>query len=645
MDFLQRSNKYTPNIKEDRISSKSRVEEKGKTAGKRDEISIFCKSSKVPMQRAPLNKENASSSNQATDLGSRSHAQLDSLYSGQQDENSDSFDIAAKSSLDFARNRHAADLPSAVSEPSPVIKDLENVPNSASRLSRGASTYISWSETQTSPKTTSGDWRKIHRTLASSTPESIRRSLEETGVFRDTGIDLTSRRAGRHSHAPEKLYKHDRTKKTDMSGITEKVCSATQPNSHAVRSPHAGHPPLDEGTSASDAKDGEVGEGAMKRERIVIEHFDAKLGWRERSEPGKHNQVFTSTAQEGDDPEQSRSVAVDRLERARIARVNRPSTTVPVFRPLVSVNGATAQPMTEQETNKQSPRKIAEIASPTRDHGMTLDLGNQAILRMQNKEPDPSTFLPPVHSMVNEQAVLQDVGLRKEAHDAAPVPQVRIAEMDHNGSALLHATTNAFLENSSSYQGLPARGFSAGGGIPETYHHHRNAVRSSLHADSEPYFIHQLPRHLTPYEPSVYRNLLREIGYEEFDMITHTDAIIEPADFQDRDQTEDIFTSADDYIDKASQHANEAYGFHGGDYLESESWNLESGDIDLADENYDMEGPGQEPYDEGQMMVGDEQQHLHTDLFSPAEQGEGYEQYFLAAVDQEQAFWRPYQQY
>ena len=654
MDFLQRSNKYITDIEEDKISSKSKDKERRKAAREQDEISTFFKSSKMPMQQTPLNRRGASSSNQATDLRSRSHAQLDSVCSGQQDETSNSFEITVKSSLGFGRNRRPADIPSAFIGRYPIAKDLEHVRNPASKQSGRASTYISWSETPFSQEGKPRELSKVDRTRASSTPESIRRSLEETGIFRGTGIDVAARRAGRPPHFYERPSEHEETRRTDTPGNTEKVISLAQPGSHAVPSSHADHQPfLEEGTNASNAKGGEVGEGAMKRERLVIERFDAKLGWHEISESGRHNQVITTAAQKGEIPQQSRSAPIDRLERAQFARMKRPSTTVPIPQPLVSTDGATAESQlrghaqTRAEQEHTSPKETAKMNSPARDHNLTLELENQPSVRTQQKDPDRSTFLPHSRSRPNEQEIHGDIGFAKEAQDAPLVPQVRLAETGHDRSAALHSAMDGYYENSSSYQGLPTRGFSAGRGISETRTTHHNA-RFSLEPDTEPYFIHQLPRHLMPYQPSVHRDRLREIEYEELDIITDTNAIIKQADFQDRNQFGGegyILTPGDDYIENALQHPYEEFDYRDGSHLDSELWNFGSGDVDFADEHYYVEAPGQETYAEGHMMDGHAQQHLPMNHFSPAEQGEGYERYFLATDDQEQVFWRPHQQY
>ncbi|PMD39816.1 hypothetical protein L207DRAFT_29117 [Hyaloscypha variabilis F] len=627
MDFLQRTSTHNFSIKEDKISSKSRDKEKRKAARAQDEISIFFRASKVPIPPRPAIKGGVTSSSQTKDGRSGSGDQLDSDYFGQQHERSHSFKVPPMSNLDFERDHQE-------------------------RLSGRASTYISWSETQISRE------RKTDRTRESSTPESIRRSIEQTGVFRGTGIDLAARRAGLSPRVYERPSKHQQTrikgeieKSTDMPGRTEKLAPHTRPTLHKVASSHDGHQPaLQDGFNMSNAKNDQVEEGLMKRERVVIEHFDPKLGWHERSESGRHQHAIAITSPDEEIPEQSRSAPIDRLERAQLARVNRPSTTVPLPRPLISTDGATAQDpdghvrtSTKQETNqKSSSQDGGQMASSAGDHSLISDLGNQSTARMQHKEPDKSEFLTHFHFKVNEQDVYENARIGEEVHDAPRLAQARVGGVHHEESVPLQNGTNSLREHSPWYLGLPFRGFSAGPGVSDIHLQHHNA-RSSLQANSEPSFIHQLPRHLTPYEPSVDAEHLREIEYEQPDIIIEANANTERANFPYMNGL--LYTPVDDFIDSAPQHSFDVSYGHGEAYLDAETWNLRSSHAGFSSEHYEQELLGQELYEEVQLLAGNGQHHLLMDDYNPAEQGEGYEEYLLATDDQEQAFWRPYQQY
>jgi hypothetical protein len=74
------------------------------------------------------------------------------------------------------------------------MHQLRTAPDTTSRLS-GNATAVTWSETQISPGATAASRirNRDYRHHASSTPEPIRKSLESTGIFRDTGIKRTQR--------------------------------------------------------------------------------------------------------------------------------------------------------------------------------------------------------------------------------------------------------------------------------------------------------------------------------------------------------------------------------------------------------------------------------------------------------------------
>jgi hypothetical protein len=207
MDFLQRSSKHVSSMKEDKISTKSREKEKRKAARAQDEISAFFKPNKTPLQPISLNKGSIASSNHAKDRRSGTIYRLGR-------ERSRSFDFLEKPNVDFGRTKPSSDIFSASVGRSPAVNRPENVPASTSKLSGRASTYISWSETQLSREAKSRDLNKIDRTRSSSTPESIRRSLENTGIFRDTGISMARRRVAIPSQAYERPSKRDQARAT-----------------------------------------------------------------------------------------------------------------------------------------------------------------------------------------------------------------------------------------------------------------------------------------------------------------------------------------------------------------------------------------------------------------------------------------------
>jgi len=120
-------------VKEDKVISKSREKEKRKAARAQDEISMFLKPNKMPLQPTSLNKGSVSSSTHAKDRRSVASDQLDSNYLGRHHERSQSFDFPQKPSLDFRRTKPTSDILSASVGRNPVINRLEYGPHSTSQ--------------------------------------------------------------------------------------------------------------------------------------------------------------------------------------------------------------------------------------------------------------------------------------------------------------------------------------------------------------------------------------------------------------------------------------------------------------------------------------------------------------------------------
>jgi hypothetical protein len=664
MDFLQRSGRHV-SVKEDKAISKSREKEKRKAARAQDEISMFLKPNKMPLQPTSLNKRSVASSTHAKDRRSAASDQLDSDYLGRHHERSQSFDFPQKPSLDFKRTKPTSDILSASVGRNPVINRLEDGPHSTSKISERASTYISWSETQVSREAKSPKLSKVNGIGASSTPESIRRSLEKTGVFRDTGISISARRAAASPHIYSRSSQRGQARSTGNPARSTstpesggRVASPARLGTHELTSSHAVHrPDLQEGFHASHAKDeiAQTGEGEMKRERIVIEHFDPNLGWYERQRSGERGQgIATVTTTKREVPEQPKSASIDRLQRAQMARIKPPPTTIPLPRPSLARDGAIfSNPLNgrmqkntnvEQEPNQRtSPRDMAEVASQERDDRLNLKSGNQSNVQTQSNEHGQSALLRSDNYKVIGKAVYGGAGT--EIQNATLFLPTKHAEADNEVSSARHEAIYALHSNSSSYLGLPARVFSAGQGpLQNDYDNHGG--RPPLQAESEPYYIHQLQRHSTSYGPSHYEDHLRTTEYEQLDILTRAETTVELEDFPHSNIPERegyFYTPADDYIDNVFQHAYEGFEDHG-DHHETEPWNLRSPHVDMALEHFEIEELG-DNYEEGRLMEIDQQQQLTVGNYTPVEQESGYEQYDPARDGESQAFWRPYPQY
>lgn len=653
-------------MKEDKISSKSREKEKRKAARAQDEISTFFKPNKLPLQPISLNGDSLASSTYTKHHCSGNSDRLDAGYSRRGDQRSPSFDFPEEPSLDFRRIRPTLDIILASNRCSPLINRTENILESTSKLSGRSSTHISWSETLVSREEKSRELSKVDRTRASSTPESIRISLEKTGIFRGTGIGIAARRAAVSSQAYERPSIHQtRTtghliRSTETPESSRRVASPTRLTSHELSSSHTDQRrDLAEKAEISSANiDITQGKGEeMKRERIVIEHFDPNLGWHEKPTSAGYEQEPPPRVKNREVPEQLKSAPLDRLERAHMARIKRPSTTVPLSRPSPAREEAIIRhsfegheqtnELVEQELNRGIPsRDKAEVIHPTKPVCLEMESGNQPTNQPQRNESVQFGLLPLCNSNVSDRTAHGIAQTGKELQHATPLPQKKHIKPDHEAYFTLHQATEH--NNNSSYLGLPARGFAAGRAPLQDGFQNYNARPS--HADSEPNYIHQLQRQTTSYEPPHYEDQLRSIEYGELDILTRVGTTTEVDGFQRSNIPGGIgfsnfYSPVDQYIDHVSQQAHEEFEGNGKGHLEAEMLNFESPYVDMDLEHYEIEELGYERYEEGQMVEDFQRQESYMQDYSPAEQERGYEQYGGGLDGQDEAFWQPHPQY
>lgn len=598
MDFLQRSNRHLSSAKEDKVSSKSREKEKRKAARAQDEISTFFKPKKMPLQPIDLDEGNEPSPRHAEDRSGYSN-RVEPDFLQRYHERSQSFDVPKMPNLGSGRNGPTSDILSASLNRSHLTSHPNNnVSDSASKLSGRAMTYISWSKSQISRGATSRDLSKVGRTQASPTLESVRRSLENTGIFRDTGISMGARRAAGLSDDHERSSKRDRTKASETSARTPdtpdstgRVVPRARTRSVELSSPHSGHrPELQEEAEVSNAKDGlaQGGDEAAKRERIIIEHFAPNSGWHEGPTFSGQGQSVPTMATKTELPEQCKSAPINREEIAKFARIKRPSTALPLAR--------------------------TSLALPRHYHGI---------------EDKPAS------------------GLGRTGQELAAVSPFLAAidaEPSHEDSFMLQNGMDTFHSNNSSYLGLPARGFSTGRGPLQTTHH----MNSSLVAGREPYFIHQLQRQLAPFELSDYEDYFTNTKHEEVNILANARATTEVEGFQynnvsEEEQFSHSYAPADDYVDNTLQQTYEYFEDPSGGHDDAELWQLDSPHIDW--ENYDLEELGQGNYEQKQVMgdLQNQQQFVHDS--APVEEEDYYGQYSLARDDHMEVFWRSHHQY
>jgi hypothetical protein len=200
MDFLQRSKQTSSRKGEDKTLSRSREKEKRKAERAHEEISDFFKPN-----RAPLEDISANARRTALSISVNEEPLISNTYISNQ-RNSEEQTRPQSAGISCLRSSSRASFSNAPSAPRALaasLQDWSNNPDTASKRSGRAASYVTWSETQFSPGAIAAGrrMRDSDQCQASPTPEPIRRSIENTGVFRDTGI-RTPNLCGPLEHAP-----------------------------------------------------------------------------------------------------------------------------------------------------------------------------------------------------------------------------------------------------------------------------------------------------------------------------------------------------------------------------------------------------------------------------------------------------------
>ncbi|PBP22383.1 hypothetical protein BUE80_DR006729 [Diplocarpon rosae] len=356
MDFLQHSSRKGPAEIRERVTSKFREQEKRKATRAQEEISTFFGPLKMPLQKVSTNRTKPYSSRATNDR---------SIYAKQleQDQNQKTSSYERSGSFDcqqeqhFSKERPGPPSPKqqAYGSYSRAASNLIDHPGSASKLSSKATTTLSWSASQVSPAITSPE-RVLNRLSVSPTPSSVWRSIENTGVFKGTGIEITpDPRHKRQSSMTLSMYGNQIRDQTQIwKGLSER----TGPTTTTADSPKMGlglselglqarERPVaskrslsfrdSQAQSENDISHDQIdtaGHMAASRQRIVVEHFDPQLGWYEDPHAISRSQQTSAAVTRGEIPRDFRSTPPSRDEIAKHARLKlpkRPSTTLPII--------------------------------------------------------------------------------------------------------------------------------------------------------------------------------------------------------------------------------------------------------------------------------------------------------------------------
>jgi hypothetical protein len=676
MEFLQHSSRYQPPPKEDRIKSKARKKEKRKTSRAQEEISDFFKP-KVPLKQIETYNAGSSSLYMSNEYfkHKRESDQIRPEHSGRR---SQSLDHPEKPYLSFGKPRPSSDRRSTSRGLSPAISYPRNIPNSDSRLSGKATTSVSWSESQTSSQGTGRRLANLDRRDTSPTPESIRRSIEETRIFQNTGIRIADSKQPRAAPMKELLEGQvNRSEASEpststaapsiqSSGIHPELASRNpeQHMSRAILRPHSvkQSTELHRDSNARGNVSNQNDPTLRKRSNgPIIENFDPQSGWHPQASSTGPSRPTLTNRMTTEVPQQSMSAPIDRVQLARRARIKRPSTTLLLIRQAVGDQALEeracivgdkheAKVPAEAHSGKDaiqgsSSRELAEAAclsKSTGPDGIGGDLSNQGSSQRQPNGQIGTKAQVVTRNDLNDESRKSNISTGDEG--------TRLLSVSRPSNIGPHIAVPHPAEQHSaqglgnfSFLGLPVRGSRINSGQPRPL----QATRFSPLVEVEPLFIRQISQ-----QP------LREPNFHCGDepIMTGVDEIQNSTSNNGVDFVEDYYygiTDEDQYGNFGQREEflflksyEEAKNSETGDLNESNLWNLGSHPVDNDGENYDLiYDNGEEVYEQREIAGGGYGVDDSVQIYGQAEPHAGDELYNFGGHSGMQGFWRPRQRY
>lgn len=339
MEFLQRSTHLAPTERDDRLILRSREKEKRKAERAHDEISSFFQRTDPTLFKTTPDIPYRRSPTYVSDY-LVTHAQLQSS------------DFGKTSYLGFGPPGPSAHSSLAPSRHAAPQSWLENEPETNSR-SRRATTYVTWSETHVSPQGTSRIERPSdHQGPISPIPDSIHISMENTGIFRDTGIIMVT---GKHRSGEKvsqdyaQFNRSPNVAKDSRTGILTSARSTSsrapenltdysnsRDNNYLPKNFLRDHDIMPRGTISQPTETAAAtvtGSGESSEcPRAITKQCNGDPDWSQGQASKVVEKTMPSPTESFTPPPESKSVPIDREELARKARIKRPSTTLPVTR-------------------------------------------------------------------------------------------------------------------------------------------------------------------------------------------------------------------------------------------------------------------------------------------------------------------------
>jgi hypothetical protein len=659
MEFLHHSDRNVPGAKPDKITSKSREKEKRKATRAQDEISTFFKPTKTPLREIDPNMRSRASSTYTAcedSLYGRQFAADDYQHSHQR---SRPLERTKKQALSFGQGT-PSDKFSALREISYGVNYTERPPDPTSRISGKANTYITWSESQISPGATAMSRQlRTANQQCSSTPESIRRSLQKTGIYRDTGIHARpesrsfkegspeAKRLQQQREPKEKARRRFSLRRTSGTTTSSESAVTSSNNRYAGSLPSHRHqrttsPQYENiaetrrrneetqedgsGVAVKDEKKGPAVSGDM---RIIIEHFDPEIGWHQRPSSKAQRERHSAELKRGTERE-AKSTPVNREQLAKLARIKRPATTLPVTRSTGQENSQKNSTLVVDPQNmgpsigasggKQAPQQPLGGGQPIScPHGAPKsDEGGSSL-----KDPQVGEMLTSQPGFASQQVEHDCPNVRfaddRVVNEGTFVPSLVNPQSESRAQATMGVTPKETFDmtDNRSYFGLPVRG----GWITRAPTPTIRPARPSSFIDPEPLFVHQLQRIHTPEEGYLrYENHHRGEDFlnpaaSNFESNLHVDDFTHdfPAYREETDlgQQEEIYNHPHDLLAYQEKHLvqeqdayeHQPYNHNYEEVEENETacapetqmWKHEEGYVDELENFETHSGQGQEP--------------------------------------------------
>lgn len=559
MEFLHHrhhTDPKAPGTVPEKISSKHREKDKRKVAKAQDEISTFFKPTKIPLREIDPNSRGRASSIFT--------AHEDSIYGKQvtaddyqhKHRHSRLAEPRKGQTLSFGQGTPSERL-SARREILPRINHAARSSHSPSRISRKAETYITWSEGQLSHGAATAPRPLQITNQHSSTPESIRRSLRNTGVYRDTGIRAHPKTQISKARSPseetldqrhglnvdEKIRR--RLPLTEGSGTTtssmlsvtrsskENTASLPRHKYQETRNPQE-ETYADLGRYAEEnhviesgvtLKDRKANSAMNGKKRIIIEHFDSELGWHQR--PSSRAQIERDLAEVMEETRRAaNSTPITREQLAKLARVKRPATTLRAARLIGEESVKRNSPLivAPEEVGlsvavpgeKQSQRTLGETPPTQALPGASNADESRSTSRKAHGE-ELQTFRPKSTQQVDERDSAIQFAENKVAEECSIPPSVKPRSDSSIQASKTEITGEAYGRfDNNSYLGLPIRG-----GWNQRVPTLSIQPVGRLPIEVEPLFIHQVQgRHTPGIDHLMYENQPTDNGFLD---IAHTD--------------------------------------------------------------------------------------------------------------------------